>query len=56
MKRSLSLLEGKEFVDIIIPCISEAVDRFFMLMSRSMKELIIHKMSNLKYDRDFSEI
>lgn len=32
LKKSMCLLEGKEFTDILIPCIGEAVDRFCVLI------------------------
>ena len=38
IKRSLSLLDNGEFLDLIIPCFGDTVDKFGILMPKSLKE------------------
>ena len=52
----MSLLEGKEFIEILIPCLSEVVDRYSVLMSKQTRQNLAGRLSNLKQDKDLSEI
>lgn len=56
LRKSLTLLEGKEFTDILIPCIGEAIDRFSILMQKPIKEELWKRLSALKGDKELSEI
>jgi hypothetical protein len=56
LRKTVSLLEGKEFIEILIPCIGEAVDRFCILMPRNLREYLWQRLSTLKNDKDFTEI
>eukprot|EP00347_Sterkiella_histriomuscorum_P016463 403353082 len=56
IKKTMQLLENKEFIEILLPCLSEAVERFHIIMSLKMRENIAQKLNRIKADREFSEI
>ncbi len=47
LKRALSLMDNGEFLDLLIPCFSEAIDKFGILMSRQVKENVETRLSRV---------
>jgi hypothetical protein len=41
------LLDNGEFFEILIPCISEAVDKFGILMAKQVKETIASRLGRV---------
>ena len=52
LRKALCLLEGKEFCEILIPCIGETVDRFTPIMQKGSKDWLWQKLSSLKHDKE----
>lgn len=44
MRKSLSLIESKEFVDILLPCMAEVVERQQYLWPIKMKKNIADRL------------
>ena len=44
LRKAVCLLEGKEFCEILIPCIGEVVERFNLLMSKGTKEWLWQRL------------
>ena len=55
IRKSISLIEVKEFTEILIPCVAEAVDKFAILMPKLMKENLYKRLSALKNDQELIE-
>ena len=55
MRKALNMLEQREFSDIFIPCIGEAVDKFMILMPKNMRENIYNRLGALQNETEFSE-
>lgn len=56
IRKSLSLLDGKEFIEIIIPCLSEVVDRYSVLIPKPTRQTMTLRLGGLKQDKELSEI
>jgi hypothetical protein len=47
LKRSLQLMDAGEFLDLLIPCFGEAVDKFAILMSRQVKDTLASRLNKV---------
>lgn len=56
LRKSLSLIEGKEFVDILLPCMAEVVERYHYLWPQKLKKTISERLSLMKDDKELTEI
>jgi len=56
LRKSLTLIEGKEFIDILLPCMAEVVDRYQFLWPVKLKKSIADRLMGMKDDRELSEI
>jgi hypothetical protein len=47
IRRALNLLDNGEFFEILIPCLTEAIDKFGILMSKQVKENLQSRLSKV---------
>ncbi len=52
----MSLIEGKEFVDILLPCMAEVVERYHYLWPLKLKKTISERLAQMKDDKELTEI
>ena len=53
--KSLQMLMNKEFVDIIIPCMTECADKFSKLWTIKSRMEVYEQLLKLREDKDFGE-
>ncbi len=47
LKRALQLMDAGEFLDLLIPCFADAVDKFSILMSRQVKDTLASRLNKV---------
>ena len=49
-------MDAGEFFDLLIPCFSDAIDKFGILMSRQVKDTLASRLNKvlIKYVRELS--
>lgn len=56
LRKSLFLIEGREFVDILLPCMAEVVEKYHYLWPLKLKKTISERLAQMKDDKELTEI